>query len=85
MLELESIQRQTWTTYNLGSWQVSRSENVKGTGIGKHNKIKTHCPKGHEYSIKNTLRIHNNYRQCLTCKRAFGRRYAAERRENERV
>ena len=65
--------------------QVTRAENVKGTGIGRHNKIKTECPKGHPYDKKNTLIIKDSYRQCLTCKRAFGRKYAAKRRQNEKL
>tara|TARA_R110002167_G_scaffold301457_1_gene505770 strand:+ start:296 stop:718 length:423 start_codon:yes stop_codon:yes gene_type:complete len=65
--------------------QVTRAENVKDTGVGRHNKIKTHCPKGHPYDKKNTLRIRDNYRQCIICKRAFGRKYAAKRRANEKL
>ena len=32
------------------------------------NKAKTHCPKGHEYSVQNTyISLKNNGRQCKTC------------------
>lgn len=65
--------------------QVTRTENIKGTGVGQHNKLKTKCPQGHPYNKENTLRIRDNYRQCLTCKRAFGRKYAAKRRALEKL
>lgn len=38
--------------------------------IGTINRLKTHCPKGHEYSKENTRKYFNKnhwYRVCITC------------------
>lgn len=49
---------------------VTNQENsVRGLG-GYHNKIKTHCPRGHEYS-GNNLRVYRNYRHCRTCAKEY--------------
>lgn len=44
--------------------------------IGKktnHNKDKTHCPQGHEYSKKNTIITSHNRRICRTCNLAYNK------------
>lgn len=46
---------------------VVRMGKIKGTGMG-HNRLKTHCPQGHEYSSENT-QITRGYRRCATCHR----------------
>ena len=47
---------------------VSNAENIRRGEAGQHQRIKTHCPKGHPYDLFNTYfspsRIN---RQCRTC------------------
>lgn len=48
---------------------VTRGENVlRGTGITAKNLLKTHCPKGHPYSLENTY-VMGKRRVCRTCHR----------------
>lgn len=53
------------------------SDNNRDTGQMKHgNAGKTHCPKGHEYSLENTMiriRGGNKLRECKTCHRERNR------------
>ena len=55
--------------------QVTQSENVKKriNYVSPQSK-KTHCPKGHEYSEKNT-RIYKGRRNCQECSRIACRNY----------
>ena len=55
---------------------------IKGRGnwnMGKHNLVKTHCPKGHEYSPENTYKRNDGRRDCRTCHRAMRRRQNARK------
>ena len=54
---------------------VTRGENLHR---GAHrNKVKTHCPQGHEYTPENTyVWGDRNFRQCRTCTRERGRKRA---------
>ena len=58
---------------------VSNKENVlRGdTYSSGHNRTKTHCPKGHEYSEANTRFYNSGYRKCRACHRLW----EAERRK----
>lgn len=42
------------------------------------NQKKTHCPKGHEYSLENTYRYKNG-RTCKICRRVAGLKYNTKR------
>ena len=46
--------------------------------LGKFEKSKTHCPKGHEYGGVRS----NGERRCLTCKRASEKRQEYRDRKN---
>jgi len=46
---------------------VTRAENIRRGNTGIHNRIKTHCPAGHEYSPENTWLHKQGYRVCRTC------------------
>lgn len=55
---------------------VSMAENIRRgryPDIGKHNRTKTHCPRGHEYTVENTeLRRDGRSRVCKQCKHDLG-------------
>ena len=51
---------------------VTHHENMKRCDLytNNHQRIKTHCPKGHEYTKGNTyFRKKTNYRKCRICNR----------------
>lgn len=48
--------------------EVTHQENCKRGDAGKYNKIKTHCPQGHEYTKENTI-IDRGSRLCRECRR----------------
>ena len=51
---------------------VTHKENIlRGTSFASLNSIKTHCPKGHEYSLANTYHHPTGSRQCRTCHRDY--------------
>ncbi len=56
---------------------VTPKENVRRSNVrfkaGLYMKNKTHCPKGHEYSLENTYRTKKNHRVCLECRRICDR------------
>lgn len=54
---------------------------VRGTGITALNAVKTHCPRGHEYTPDNT-RTWRGKRNCRACAVDFLRRRWKYRREN---
>ena len=45
---------------------VTQSQNNSRGDAGLKDKIKTHCPRGHEYTIGN-MRIYRNKRHCRQC------------------
>ena len=59
---------------------VTAAENVRrGRSASALNRLKTHCPQGHAYDERNTIRDKsNNKRSCRTC--ANGRRREARQR-----
>lgn len=48
---------------------VTHAENCRRGNAGQHNKIKTHCPSGHEYSTSNTITYSDGKRRCRECLR----------------
>jgi hypothetical protein len=65
---------------------VSRIENVRRGGAGRHNAIKTHCKQGHPFDELNTAVYvaHTGTlgRACRACHNAAGRRRRAVARAN---
>ena len=61
---------------------VTQAENIRrGLTPVPHNRLKTHCPRGHEYTEPNTYCTKDG-RTCLTCKKARARaEYEAKREE----
>jgi hypothetical protein len=62
---------------------VTRGENVRRgltgnpetNGGARHNRSKTHCPKGHPYNPENTYVNRLGHRSCRACQRAAQLRY----------
>lgn len=54
---------------------VSQRTNIlRGTGMSARHAVKTHCPKGHEYTAENTYNYPNkNSRECRVCMRERNR------------
>jgi hypothetical protein len=50
-----------------------------GKGQGTHNKVKTHCPRGHEYNADNTY-VYKTNRKCKKCMRLNSSKYRAAKR-----
>lgn len=55
---------------------VTNAENARRGR--KHNRGKTHCFQGHEFTPENT-RTYNGMRTCITCRREYKRRWRARR------
>lgn len=56
---------------------TTQAENVARGDTGLHNRIKTHCPKGHPYDAVNTYTNPQGRRVCRQCARDAGRAYDA--------
>lgn len=63
---------------------VTQKINTIRGNTGLHNKIKTHCPAGHEYTIENIL-YRKNGRDCRVCHRIRGRKYMRNKRLNKKI
>jgi hypothetical protein len=63
---------------------VTMKENtLRGIGPAAINARKTHCKRGHEFTVENTARYKTPYgiaRECRTCLRARGKRRYAKRK-----
>lgn len=48
-------------------------------GVGGHNRLKTHCAQGHEYTAENTyIRLGTDHRHCRKCMTAWAAAYRAK-------
>ena len=56
---------------------VTHAENMRRSSVGQNNRVKTHCPQGHEYSGVAVT----GQRICRTCQRDATRRYR-QRKKN---
>lgn len=62
---------------------VTQLENVRRGESGQWQRLKTHCPAGHEYTPENTMTQSNRgcaQRFCGTCARKSSREYQARKR-----
>lgn len=64
---------------------LSRAENTSLARPGKHNRIKTTCPSGHQYDDCNTRVNKRGDRVCRECHRSRSRVDARRKREAGRV
>ena len=58
---------------------VTPRENARRSPITNMNK--THCPKGHEYTLENIRWKKRKWRDCRECHRIYQRAYQARKRE----
>ncbi len=58
---------------------VTAKENSRRGDTGLHNKAKTHCPRGHEYSGENLHINSKGERLCRACNRIRVRKYKGKR------
>ena len=54
---------------------TSQENTLRGHTIAAHNKAKTHCKHGHEFTCDNTYFTKQGKRMCRTCQRIFKRQY----------
>jgi len=54
---------------------ITRGKNVQIGLVGLKNRLKTHCPQGHEYSKENTYFHPKGRRVCKTCDRIRSSKY----------
>lgn len=64
---------------------VTHAENIRrsplvGIHSGRHNAVKTHCPRGHEYNAENTRFRPGKGRDCRRCHSEHARASAERRR-----
>lgn len=53
------------------------------TSKGRHGHAnKTHCPRGHEYTVENTYRYPNGKRACRVCRSVFDKAFKQKKRLN---
>lgn len=66
---------------------VTQRENIlRGEGIAAKNAAKTHCIRGHEYTVDNTgINPNTQGRFCIICAKEAKRRYARRKRAKERA
>lgn len=67
---------------------VTQKVNIHRGDTGLHERRKTHCPHGHEYTEENTyiktLATGTTSRECRTCNRIKSREYARRKRAEAR-
>lgn len=56
---------------------TARENTLRGDGVIL-NKIKTHCPKGHEYTPENTTQYSTIWRRCRECDKQRHKEYYAK-------
>jgi hypothetical protein len=67
-----------------GHYELSNCRYIElKKNIGRNNKEKTHCPRGHEYSGHNLLVTKQGYRHCRECKNLRRRMKAIARTEGD--
>lgn len=71
----------------LGTNQDNVDDKIKKGRAGQNAQaLKTHCPRGHEYTEENTYRQKNkNQRSCLICRRASSEQFNEKLRQLKRT
>lgn len=58
---------------------VTQQENIRRGEAGRHNAIKTHCPRGHGYTPDNVALNRLGCRNCKACNRIATAKYTAKK------
>lgn len=61
---------------------ITRGKNVQIGLVGLRNRMKTHCPQGHEYNEENTYNHPKGRRVCKTCDRIRTSKYRQRKKLN---
>lgn len=70
-LTLDHLCRHPWCVRPDHLEPVTMRENLlRGNGWSGRHARATHCPRGHEYTLENTVYDHGTRRRCRTCKNA---------------
>lgn len=63
---------------------VTHRENMlRGETLGARNAAKTHCLRGHEFSLENTKPLRGGGRECRACRRIHDQKPGRRERQNE--
>lgn len=82
-LEAHHTCKRSWCVNPWHLKWVTRQEHSDLHGGFSGNKLKTHCPQGHEYTSENTLKANANGRRCRICKQAQSQDLRRRRAEAE--
>ncbi len=84
-LELDHLCRNTSCVNPQHLQAVTHPENIRrglaGFVGGLRNRIKTHCPQGHEYNLKNTYVDSKEGRHCRSCGKIRAQQYKQHKNE----
>lgn len=74
-LQIDHICRHPWCVKPSHLEAVPQRLNIiRGIGFAGRNVRKTHCPRGHEYTLANTITDRPGSRKCRSCKNARDRK-----------
>lgn len=63
-----------------GTESANRFDCVRNNGYRSQNHLKTHCVRGHEFSLENTRVARDGRRKCVACDKEYQRAYYQRKR-----
>lgn len=81
-LELDHLCRNKWCVNPFHLEAVTHQTNMlRGDGFASRNASKTHCHKGHEYTLQSVATTPDGRRECVICKYERQAKWRQRRRE----